>query len=181
MSEQSAPSNIDKLLYLKHVAQQARHGTSYDRDINTLIGCIDSDPTRAERHVRLLLRGISETSGDLRPIAYPISRVEIFGDAHTSAAQGRLHDQGLVLFDIHDKPVVHVFNALIGYNGDGVSLTRAILSELAIPDHIFHEIQRKFWDIRNSGTPYYVVIQSTKRDDGLLDWHWASIERPGVS
>jgi hypothetical protein len=49
-----------------------------------------------------------------------------------------------------------------------------ILRELSIPDQLFIDIQHEFWD----DASYYVIIQSTEREDGRLDWHWSSVDAP---
>lgn len=170
------------MLYGKFAQPHGRANALAYREIETWAGCIDDAPDLAEDHVQVLLQGtegVSSPDGIVRIDRRigPIRRVEIFSDEHTAQAQHRLLDKGLVLFDDSYKPIVHVFNALIGYEGSGPSLTKFILDQLSIPERIFDEIQRKFRGIRSSDVPYYIVIQSTNNDDSL-GWEWSSMNPP---
>lgn len=178
MGHVSVPYEKGSLLYLKHVKMGARPGTMY-REVDAVFGCVDASPGRAEAEVEELLHRITSDNlkGQRPALVRPIGRVEIFCDDHTTGAQGRLQDRGLVLFDMREKPVVHVLHALIGYEGSGSSLTQAILRDVGVPERIFLEIQDEFRGVRTSNIPYYIVIQSAPRGDGELDWGWHSVVR----
>ncbi|MNQ66192.1 hypothetical protein D3C85_806780 [compost metagenome] len=108
----------------------------------------------------------------------PVRRVEIFCNEHVATSQYDQRDRGLVLFDDSNAPIVHILDALIGYQGSGPSLTWMILDSLGVPEWIFSEIQRKFWDVRSTNTPYYIIVQSTPRSNSSSEWHWTSLEPP---
>ena len=180
MGHKVVPYEKGGLLYLKYVKQGAYRGTTTYREVRALFGCIDLEPIGALSAARGVLRDVANANaGRMRsPIVRPIGRIEIFGDDHTEAAQRRLQDRGLVLFDTRDKPVLHVLNALIGDRTEESSLTRDVLDEAGVPDWIFFEIQEEFPGIRDTNIPYYIVIQSAPRGDGRLDWDWYSVVKP---
>ena len=177
MSQQSAPFKTDEMLYLKHATKWEIPGHFGFRQIDARLGCITGHTEVAELHVKLLLRGIAATvKGDDDYYSWsavqPIGRIEIFCDDHTEGARHRLQDRGIVLFDVHNRPLVHVLHALIGYGGSGPSLTEAILREIGVDESIFDQIQEAHAGIRSTNTPYYVVVQ--KVDD---HWVWSSVTK----
>ncbi len=180
MGHKVVPYEKGGLLYLKHIKQGAYRGTTPYREVDAVYGCTDFEPAEALLTAKGILQDITRlNAGRARPaIARPISRVEIFGDDHTEEAQSRLQHRGLVLFDTRDKPVLHVLNALIGDRTEESSLSRDVLDEAGVPDWVFFEIQEEFPGIRETNTPYYIVIQSAPRGDGRIDWEWYSVIKP---
>lgn len=171
------------MLYLKYVEPKGMLNSPKYRSIRTQFGCVESDPDTATAHIRIFLQGVKELStedGRVRLSARirPIRRIEIFGDDYTEITQHRLLDCGLVLFDDKNEPVLHVLNALLGYDGLGSTPTQTALRELSVPTQIFDEIQWDLQGIRSTNTPYYIVIQSTEREDGSVDWQWARVAPP---
>jgi hypothetical protein len=166
----------EHLLYLQHTKEYSMPGLPGMRHIETRLGCVGSDITTAEALVRLLLRGIAADAASpngSRPIAQPIGRVELFNSWHDRMA-GPLRDQGMVLFDIEAKPILHVSEAVIGYDGGGSQLTWAILDELGVDLQIFKEIQEAYWNVPGQYRPYYVVVQRARCDDEGVKWRWSA-------
>lgn len=52
--------------------------------------------------------------------------------------QRGLNRQGVVLYDAGGTPLVHVVNALLGYQGSGPTLSRLIMTTFGVSDHDFH-------------------------------------------
>jgi hypothetical protein len=182
VSLDSVFDKADGMLYAEYARPNGMASLPDYRTIQTLAGCIDSPTYEVEDEVRALLRGDESTGSKVQfdARATPIRRVEIFCDEHVASPRGRMHDRGLVLFDNTGRPIVHVFHALIGYNGSAPSVTKAILDELSIPERIFEEIQATFRGIRNTDRPYYVVIQGTG-DHYSPEWEWWSVTPPSVA
>jgi hypothetical protein len=177
VSQQSAPYKTSNLLYLGYAEEYGVSSMPCYRSIWTKLGCvITSDTDSAEMHVRLILKGIAavvsaegyEPWRDIRAVG----RIEIFGDWHTRASQDRLQDRGLVLFDVTNRPLLHVVNALIGYGGAGPGLTEAIFDELGVDSEIFEQIQARYAGIISTDTPYYVVIEKVQ-DGDQSHWRWS--------
>lgn len=173
---------MDEMFYLRHVEDYGMANMPGYRRISTRIGCIDSDADTAELHVKLLLRGITETiraeGHSIWRDVQPVGRIEIFSDDYTDAAKYRLQDRGLVIFDTNGRPLLHVCNALIGYSGSGPSLTKAIFDELGVGQAIFDEIQATYAGTRSTNTPYYLVVQKVQDDIDRPDsfyWTWSSV------
>lgn len=178
MSGPTAPEKMDELLYQKYALEYPMLNHPLHRDFTCRLGTVDYSTDMSEEIVRLLIRGINDTNahgGDLHPIVHPVGRIELFGNWHDEALHDQLTDRGLMLFDVHHRPLIYVVNALIGYGGAGPLLTKAILSELAVPDQIFAEIQDEFHEVLSTNTHYYAVIQSTRNPSGLLEWHWSRV------
>lgn len=176
MSWKSATGGLREMLYWEYARPKAMTNLPDYRTITTLEGCIKSGTDTAANEVRALLQGKKSTgtTSQFDPRVTPIRRVEIFCNEHTRSAYGYLLDRGLVLFDSTNRPVVHVFHALIGYDGSAPQLTKEILGMLAIPDVLFEEIQAEFKGIRELDIPYYVAIQASGNDDSPI-WEWSSI------
>lgn len=61
----------------------------------------------------------------------PVSRMEFIW-------QRGLNRQGVVLYDAGGTPLVHVVNALLGYQGSGPTLSRLIMETFGVSDHDFY-------------------------------------------
>lgn len=107
-----------------------------------------------------------------------VARLEFIWDERPTA-EHKL--RGCVLFDATGAVVVHVINALLGYDGNGPDLSRVITKALDIPDDLFAEMQEAVWNER----PYVVVASRetpshpedgkpvVTHDEPLRDvWNW---------
>lgn len=179
MSLTLVSGEMNRMLFRDYAQPRGMANLPDYRIINTIAGCIDSDTVTAEKQVRALLRGEGNAAdmGRFDPSATPIRRVEIFCNEHAASMRGNLLDRGIVLFDSGNRPIVHVFHALVGYYGSAPSLTKAIFTELAIPEKTFEEIQALFWGVRTTGVPYYAVVQ-VMGDDEPVQWGWAPVQDP---
>jgi len=64
-----------------------------------------------------------------------VSRVEFFSVRVNDCPAKR----GAVLFDNRGVPLLHAFNALLGYGGSGPDFSRQLLSAIGVPDIMFSD------------------------------------------
>lgn len=180
MSQKSVHFKTAQLLYLEYARNMPSPGNPEIRTIDTELGSVSSYPHMAKPLLQLVLRGIAASNAStdgLSPIIQPVGRIEIFGDWYMEAAKNCLKDQGLVLFDVDDRPLLHVHQATIANEGSpGSLLTKAILDELEVDPRIFDEIQKSQPNMLNRLNPYYVVVQRIHRNDGSVDWEWWNVK-----
>jgi hypothetical protein len=67
-----------------------------------------------------------------------VSRVEFFS-VHVNNYPTK---RGAVLFDNRGEPLLHAFNALLGYGGSGPHFSRQILSAIGVPDQMFSDANK---------------------------------------
>lgn len=88
------------------------------------------------------------------------ARIELVGD-------NVRRRQGLILFREDGQAIVHVTNALIGYDGSGPTLTYRILQRLGVSMRDFDAIQK---EVKASRAPYKVVISRENPDGAWMYW-----------
>ena len=115
-------------------------------EYKTRIGTVDGSTDTDWEFLKLILTGIKalydaadESHPDpSEPSTYGlIARVEFF-----SVQQGRATKRGAVLFDNYGAPILHAFNALLGYGGAGPQLSGQILSAIGVLQSDFEDANK---------------------------------------
>ena len=118
---------------------------------------IDDATDTAWQQAKIILAGVIALANE-KPFAGSSgfslpARVELIW------SRGNPELRGLVVFDTQGRLIVHVENALLGYNGSGPSLSQQILSFLDVSPETFEEIQASAWN-----RPYLIVLSRQRHE-----------------
>lgn len=75
--------------------------------------------------------------------------------------------KGVIAVGTRDNVLVHITEAILGYEGSGPSLSKDILHFFGVSDEVFEMIQDAAWNAR----PYLVSLGRT----GPSSWSWSRI------
>lgn len=139
-------------------------------------GTINNIPTyEVEVLMKLILRSIEQSQLQMlfnwSIEIPPVTRVEIFNNSHCRHRDGKWADQGLILYDDRQRPVIHIMDALIGYGGSGPILTKTILHELTGSHVVFEEINATYHGILSTDKAYNVVVER-HQNNATQEAHW---------
>ena len=118
---------------------------------------IDSDTHSAWPLLDIILTGIDQIAerDGWSAIFSTIARLEFVWDEDQSL-------RGVAIFDSRGQLVVHVVHALLGYSGNGPTLSEQITTHLGVSPQMFEEIQCAVWNQR----PYKVIV--SRRKHGMI-------------
>lgn len=93
-----------------------------------------------------------------------VDRVEFI---HRPGDQGRREYRGAVFYDTSSprpRPYLHVLNALLGYDGSGPQLSRAIMTHLGMSEPMFARMNDSIRGIRSTSQPYVILAVNVGTD-----------------
>ena len=134
---------------------------------------IDAETHTAWRLVRTILIGTIEHNKALRRAGLGLGFQDFGRPTRVEAFMGTssFRTRGIAIFDEKGDLIVHVVNALLGYDGNGPDLSWHILNLLGISDEMFSDIQAATSQQRGT-TPYTIIILY----DDATGWTWQQIE-----